>query len=45
MREGDLVVLELEAESLAGATAFPSRIIWMRDGSLGLMFAGAPRWR
>jgi hypothetical protein len=45
VHEGDPVVLELEAESLAGSVALPARIIWVRDGFVGLMFAGAPQWR
>jgi len=45
VHEGDPVVLELEAESLAGRFALPARVIWVRDGFVGLMFAGAPQWR
>jgi hypothetical protein len=44
-QEGDPVVLELEAEGLVGSVLLPARIIWTRPGFVGLMFAGAPRWR
>lgn len=44
-QEGDPVVLELEAEGLVGSVVLPARIIWVRPGFVGLMFAGAPRWR
>jgi hypothetical protein len=44
-REGDPVVLELATEGLAGSVALPARVIWVRDGYVGLMFAGAARWR
>ncbi len=43
--EGDPVVLELATESLAGSVALPARVIWCREGLVGLMFAGAARWR
>jgi hypothetical protein len=45
MHEGEPVVLTLVPESLAGTMALPARVIWIRDGFVGLMFAGAPQWR
>lgn len=45
VREGDPIVLELATESLAGSVALPARAIWIREGFVGLMFAGAARWR
>jgi hypothetical protein len=45
VHEGDPVVLVLETESVAGSIALPARIIWVRDGFVGLMFAGAAQWR
>ena len=45
VREGDPVVLVLDPEGVAGSIALPARIIWVRSGFVGLMFAGAAQWR
>jgi hypothetical protein len=44
-REGDPIVLELATEDLRGSMLLPGRVIWTRPGFIGLMFAGAARWR
>lgn len=40
---GDAVWLEIAGGE--GTVMLPARVAWTRDGSAGLMFAGAPRWR
>ncbi len=40
---GEQVWLQLPLPGGAVAV-LPSRVIWVRDGAIGLMFAGAPRW-
>ncbi len=43
LSEGDDVELVIESEGVP-TVAMPSRVIWVRAGATGVMFAGAPRW-
>jgi hypothetical protein len=40
---GEPVWLQLPLPGGAVAV-LPSRVVWAREGAIGLMFAGAPRW-
>jgi hypothetical protein len=41
--EGAEVALHVEGAGGPADTVLPSRIVWMRGGAFGIMFAGAPR--
>lgn len=41
--EGDDVELVIESAGVP-TVGMPSRVIWVRPGAAGIMFAGAPRW-